>query len=84
MSPSIREMVKNQTVFGIAPEVSVREAAVLMKEHRIGALIAAAVRRGGPGLRQTMDRAGSGPGTGRVLSRPSGRAIKGSIKADLR
>ncbi|MDG4596571.1 MAG: glycosyltransferase family 4 protein [Candidatus Contendobacter sp.] len=39
--------------------------------------IAAAVGRGGPGLRQAMDRAGSGPGTGGVLSRPSGRAIEG-------
>ncbi|MDS4057647.1 MAG: CBS domain-containing protein, partial [Candidatus Contendobacter sp.] len=43
MNPSIRDMVKNQTIFGIAPEASVREAAVLMKEHRIGAL---AVMRG--------------------------------------
>jgi CBS domain-containing protein len=43
MNPSIREMVENQTVFGIAPEASVHEATVLMTTHRIGAL---AVMRG--------------------------------------
>lgn len=43
MNPSIRDMVENQTVFGIAPEASVQEAAVLMTTHRVGAL---AVMRG--------------------------------------
>jgi len=38
MNPSIRETVENQTVFGIAPEASVHEAAVLMTTHRVGAL----------------------------------------------
>ena len=38
MNPSIRDMIENQTVFGITPEASVQEAAVLMTTHRIGAL----------------------------------------------
>ncbi|MFZ1642964.1 MAG: CBS domain-containing protein [Candidatus Contendobacter sp.] len=38
MNPSIREMVTNQTVFSINPELSVYEAAALMTTHRVGAL----------------------------------------------
>jgi CBS domain-containing protein len=38
MNPTIRQMVSNQTVLSIAPEASVHDAAVLMTNHRIGAL----------------------------------------------
>ena len=38
MNPSIRDMIENQTVFGVTPETSVQEAAVLMTTHRVGAL----------------------------------------------
>ena len=38
MNPTIRQMVSNQTVLSITPEASVHDAAVLMTNHRIGAL----------------------------------------------
>lgn len=38
MNPSIREMIKEQTILSITPEASVHQAAVLMTTHQIGAL----------------------------------------------
>ncbi|MDS4069575.1 MAG: CBS domain-containing protein [Candidatus Competibacter sp.] len=38
MNPSIRDIIENQTIFGVGPEASVFQAAVLMTTHRVGAL----------------------------------------------